>query len=361
MIFSDKVKRISISQDMTLLQALKLMDELDKKLLLVFEKDKFTGLLSIGDIQRAIIKNLPLDSSVLSAMRTNIRVSRDSETRESIKERMLEFRMECIPVLNNDGELTDVLFWEDEFTDQQLKPEGGLEGIPVVIMAGGFGSRLKPLTNIIPKPLVPIGEKPIVEIIIDRFHRLGVNDFYLSVNYKHEMIRYYFDHLEGRSYNVSYFMEDRPLGTAGSIFLLKSVLKSTFFVSNCDILIEQDYRDIYQYHKSNQNLITLVGSLKHHRIPYGTLETGENGILVGMKEKPEVTYLINSGMYVLEPEVLDQIPDNTFMHITELIEKVKSMGGKVGVFPVSEKAWLDIGEWQEYQHTLAVFEKRGNK
>jgi dTDP-glucose pyrophosphorylase len=354
---ADKIARISIAKNASILAALKQMDELDRKLLLVFDNGKYCGLLSIGDIQRAIIKNIPLETEVDNILRKQHRVARLGDSTETIHKMMMEFRTECMPVLDENDNLVDTLFWEEEFKETERKPASELK-VPVVIMAGGFGSRLKPLTNIIPKPLVPIGEKPIIEIIIDGFNRLGATDFYLSVNYKHEMIRYYFDHLKDRSYNVHYFMEDQPLGTAGSIYLLKNVLKSTFFVSNCDILIDQDYRDIYNYHKEQGNEITLVGSLRHYKIPYGTIEMGEGGQLLSMKEKPEITYIINSGMYVLEPSVLDDIPNNTFFHITELIEKVKQRGGKTGVFPVSEKSWFDIGEWNEYQQTLKSFEQR---
>lgn len=357
MLSSQKVVSISIQRTETIVTALKRMDELDRKLLLVFDGSRYFGILSIGDIQRGIIKNVALDQTVDKVMRTNIRVARPGDNKEDIRRLMMEFRTEAMPVVDDENNLLDVFFWEDEFTET-IRKDGADLKIPVVIMAGGFGSRLKPLTNIIPKPLVPIGDRPILQIIIDGFNKLGVTEFHLSVNYKHEMIRYYFDHVPDKNYTLNYFMEDKPLGTAGSLFLLKNVLKSTFFVSNCDILIDQDYRDIYNYHREQKNEITLVGSLKHYKIPYGTLEMGEGGRLISMKEKPEITYVINSGMYVLEPSVMKDIPDNTFLHITELIEKVRARGGKVGVFPVSEKSWFDIGEWNEYQQTLKSFEKR---
>lgn len=357
MIDSTKVVQISIQRSESIVNALKKMDELDRKLLLVFDRDHYFGLLSIGDIQRGIIKNISLDQPVDKVMRTNIRTARPGDDKDDIRRMMMEFRTEAMPVVDEQNNLVDIFFWEDEFTEA-IRKQGEDLNVPVVIMAGGFGSRLKPLTNIIPKPLVPIGDKPIIEIIIDGFNKLGVKEFHLSVNYKHEMIRYYFDHIPSKNYSLNYFMEEKPLGTAGSLYLLKNVLKTTFFVSNCDILIDQDYRDIYNYHREQKNEITLVGSLKHYKIPYGTLETGDGGRLISMKEKPEITYVINSGMYVLEPSVMKDIPDNTFFHITDLIEKVKARGGNVGVFPVSEKSWFDIGEWNEYQQTLKSFEKR---
>jgi NDP-sugar pyrophosphorylase family protein len=254
-------------------------------------------------------------------------------------------------VLNEANDLSDVYFWEDVFNygfKSTLEPLD----LPVVIMAGGQGSRLKPITNIIPKPLIPIGDKPILEIIIDRFSSLGVKKFYLSVNYKHEMIRFYFDGVKDKNYELHYFIEPSPLGTGGSLHLLKGQIQSTFFVSNCDIIIDQNYHDIYDYHKNQKNELTIVAALRHMQIPYGTLESGNNGELLELKEKPELTFMINTGMYVLEPHLLEEIPVNTFFHITDLIEKVKQRKGRVGVFPVSEGAWMDIGEWKEYNKTI---------
>ena len=138
------------------------------------------------------------------------------------------------------------------------------------------------------------------------------------------------------------------MGTAGSLFLLKDRIKETFFVNNCDILIDQDYSEILDYHYENKNEITLVAALKNITIPYGTLETGINGSLIELKEKPDLTFKINSGMYILEPHLLNEIPENKVFHITQLIDQVKKRNGKVGVYPVSEKSWKDIGDWNEY-------------
>jgi NDP-sugar pyrophosphorylase family protein len=224
--------------------------------------------------------------------------------------------------------------------------------LPVVIMAGGLGTRLKPLTNILPKPLLPYGNSTILESIIQRFAKYGCRDFFLSVNYKADLIQYYFDSLEVKNYNLTLFGEPIPLGTAGSLSLLKDTLTSTFIVSNCDSIIDEDYSEIIKCHKSQNNELTIVASLKQFTIPYGTLESGDNGELISLQEKPELTFLINSGLYVLEPHLLDEIPENTFFHMTHLIEKVKTGGGKVGVFPISEKSWTDIGGWHLYSKFL---------
>jgi dTDP-glucose pyrophosphorylase len=347
----DKIKDRIIQKDQNLLHGLQQMDKLMVKLLFVFDGNRFVGLLSIGDLQRAIIRNQPLETLVPLVMRNDITVAYMDEDMAEIKKKMLEFRTECMPVLDRDGDLADVYFWEDIFSGGEKRVNARLD-IPVVIMAGGKGTRLKPLTNIIPKPLIPIGEKPIIEVIIEKFCQYGIKDFFISVNYKHELIKFYFDSIDHKHYDVSYIQEGEFLGTAGSLFLLRNKIDRTFFVSNCDILIDDNYAEIYKYHVEHKNAITLVGSLKHWKIPYGTLETGKDGELISLQEKPELTYMINTGMYVLNPEVLEQIPEGKFYHITDLIMDLKAKGEKVGVFPVSEKSWFDMGEWSEYQKVI---------
>jgi dTDP-glucose pyrophosphorylase len=346
-----KIKDRVIQSDQNILQALQLMDKMMVKLLFVFQNDFFVGLLSIGDLQRGIIKNKSLETVVTEVMRDDITIVYSDESFDTIKKKMVEFRTECMPVLDRNHNLIDVYFWEEIFTEKERRINVNL-GIPVVIMAGGKGTRLRPLTNIIPKPLIPIGEKPIIEVIIDKFCQYGICEFFISVNYKQELIKFYFDSLGAKKYGIHYIQEKDFFGTAGSLSLLKGKIDQTFFVSNCDILVDDDYSEIYNYHVSNKNQVTLVASLKHFKIPYGTLESGENGELLTLQEKPELTYMINTGMYVLSPEVLDQIPDGKFYHITDLINDLKSRGEKIGVFPVSERSWFDMGEWPEYQKVI---------
>jgi len=344
----DRIKKIKIDFNASLLNALKKMDLLDRKLLLVFDDINFINIISIGDIQRALINNISIDSSIKNILRKNSKLAKASDDIELIKKRMYDFRMEIMPVIDFRGKLLNVYFWEDFFQNKNIEVQ--LEKqfkLPVVIMAGGRGTRLKPLTNVIPKPLIPINEKTMLEEIFDRFSVYGCKDFFISINYKSELIKYYIEN-QKNDYKTHYFEEDKPLGTAGSLSLLKSKIKQTFFVTNCDIIINQDYSEILDYHKKNKNDITIVAALKHYPIPYGTIETGKMGELINLTEKPEITFKINSGMYILEPNLLDEIPDDTFFHITELIEKVKKRNGKVGVFPVSEKSWKDIGEWDQF-------------
>lgn len=335
-----------ISPKSSILDCLKKMDEIGKKLLVLTDGDSFVNVLSIGDIQRAIINNVDLNTEVFQITRKIITVAKEEETLDQIKTKMIALRTECMPIVSSTGKLLDVVFWEDLFEDSRndYRPIN----CPVVIMAGGQGLRLKPFTNVLPKPLMPFGNATMIESIIDSFRRHSCNQFYLSVNYKADLIKFYLRDAYSKEVHINYFQEDIPLGTAGSLFLLKESIKETFFVSNCDILVDQDYAEILEYHRENKNELTVVAALKHTKIPYGTLETAENGILTGIQEKPELSYLINSGLYILEPHLIEEIPQNKFYHITTLMQDLMSKGRRVGVFPVSEKSWKDIGEWHEF-------------
>ena len=349
----DKSK-IRVSSDIQLIEALKIMDSLNCKLLIVMGGKKFLSVLSIGDIQRAIIKKVPLDSNIRKILRKDIIIANSKDSIEKIKKRIFELRAECMPVVDDKNNLTDVFFWED-FYSKSRKIISQNINLPVIIMAGGTGQRLRPLTNVLPNPLIPIGDKTILEEIMERFIKMGSNNFFLSVFYKSELIKYYFNEKKNESYNLNFVQEKKPLGTAGSLNLLKGKIDKTFFVTNCDIIIDQDYGDIYKYHKENLNEITIVSALSHLKFPYGIVETGKDGRLKSILEKPEITYKINSGMYILEPHLIDEVPKNEFFHITQLIQKVRSRKGKIGVFPVSEKSWIDIGDWKKYISEINVF------
>jgi dTDP-glucose pyrophosphorylase len=347
----DKDKKIterSIRYNDTLIHALKIMDSTGFRSLLIMDSNElFAGILSIGDIQRAIIKNLPLDTLINTVLRPNPRVLNEKLSIEEIEKEMLFYRMEFIPLIDNDNKIIDVFYWEDLFLNKDLPPKRKFR-LPVVIMAGGSGTRMKPLTNVIPKPLIPIKDKTVIEEIFERFYRFGCDEFIISVNYKAGLIKYYLENQNIKNITLNYLLEEFPQGTAGSLSLLRGKINKTFFVINCDILIEQDYSEILDFHYESKNEITMIAALKHYPIPYGTVETGENGSLLELKEKPELTFKINSGMYILEPHVIDEIPIDSFFHITQLIENVKKRGGKVGVYPVTEKSWMDVGNWMDY-------------
>lgn len=349
------IENYCINKSTTLMEALKKMDEIGYKLLIVLDDNLFHSLLSIGDVQRALINNKATDSLVEKVLRKQIRIANPNDSLDEVKQMMLTYRMEYCPVVKDDKTIERIYFWKELFEQKDIQTSGSFN-CPVVLMAGGFGTRMRPLTYVLPKPLIPIGEKTILQEIFDRFHRYGCDQFHTSVNYKADFIMDFVNKLE-LPYEVDFFKEDEPLGTAGSLQLLKGKISETFFVHNCDILIDNDYSEILDYHRSNSNEITIVAAMKHFSLAYGTLETGENGELISLSEKPDITFQVNTGMYILEPYVLEDIPENTFLHITDLIEKIKARKGKVGVYPVSEKSWKDIGNWEEYSKHIGLSEK----
>lgn len=302
-----KIKDITIRPDASLLDAMKQMDAIMVKTLFVMFDERFEGLITIGDIQRAIINNITLKEPVSRILNKNKIYGYQSEGEESIREKMRKMRAEVMPILDEQGELVDVWFWSDLFKKTELAQREKIN-LPVVIMAGGKGTRLKPITNVIPKPLVPIGDKTILETILDQFEEIGCTKFYMSVNYKADIMKYYLSQLEHK-YDVEFFQEDKPLGTIGSVSLLKGKITTPFFVSNCDSINEQDYRDVYDYHVSNHNDLTIVTMVKSFKIPYGVIETGEDGLMTALSEKPELTYQVNTGVYILNPGCIDEIPE----------------------------------------------------
>jgi len=343
----ENLAKISIPKSASVVEALAKMDKEGVKLLIVLENGLFYGLISIGDIQRAILGKKPFTTPVNEILRSNVSVATTGDDLEEVKQRMLMRKIEFMPVINAEKEVVDVLFWEDIFNGFPLPSLFEKIDLPVVIMAGGRGERLKPLTNVIPKPLIPIGDKPIIDEIIESFQVNGCSKFYISVNYLSEMIRDYFRRKGGTAI-IEFIEETKPLGTAGSLSYLKGKIETPFFVNNCDIIIKQNYADIYKYHRENNNEITIVSSLKSTKVPYGLVETKENGRITGITEKPYINYMVNTGLYLLEPHLLDEIKEDEYLDITTLLEKILKRGGRAGSFPVSENSWFDIGEMGDY-------------
>ena len=321
--YSERIKTKIIPANKTIIQTRKLMDDACTKLFLVFDEAKFLGIITNGDLQRAIIAHRPFETPIGKIVsKIGKLFAKEGDDREKIREWMLAKRAEMMPVINDEGNLIDVIFWDEVLSDTPSEDNRPKINLPVVIMAGGKGTRLKPITNVIPKPLVPVGDKTILEVIMDQFENIGCHKFYMSVNYNADMMKYYLSQLDHK-YDIEFFMEEKPLGTIGSVSLLKGKITTPFFVSNCDSINEQDYRDVYDYHLSNKNDMTIVTMVKSFKIPYGVIETGEGGLMTALKEKPEQTYQVNTGVYILNPSCIEEIPDGEFFHITHLMEKIK--------------------------------------
>lgn len=351
------MKRI-ISPYVTLIQALRHMDEIGKKLLVICEGKTFIGVISIGDIQRALLNKDDLAENVCKYIRPDMIFMGENDSIEDIKNMMQAERIECMPIVDKNKCLLNIIEWEDVF-NKKRKKERQID-CPVVIMAGGRGHRLEPLTNIIPKPLIPISDKTIIEEIMERFFEAGCREFILSINYKGQLIREYFSSEKYSSYEISFIEEKDPLGTGGSLYFLKDSLSKTFIVSNCDILIDVDWNDLIQYHKSNANIVTVVSVIKNYDIPYGTIETCHNGLVKTLKEKPNINYQINSGVYIFEPLIFDYMKADEFIHIPDLLLRIINLGGKIGAFPVLDSDWVDMGNWQDYLKLINRSNNVGN-
>ena len=350
----ERLKKVFINPSHTIKQALRQMDAMgEKTLIVVDDNDLLLGTISDGDIRRWILKGKDLIDGISNVMNSKpISLDQNFE-RKKAKQLMVKQMLECLPVVDGEKKVISAVWWVDLF-ENKSKNLKKLK-IPVVIMAGGEGSRLSPFTKIIPKPLMPIGDKPIIEIIISRFMDYGCDDFYLSLNYKANIIKAYFNDFD-HQYKISYIEEESPLGTAGSLHFLHNRIKEPFFLTNCDILIEADYADIFKFHQQKKNKITLVSSMKNFMVPYGVCEMENGGILKGIKEKPEFDFFVNTGMYVLDNTVLSDIPKNKLYNMTDLISDYLKKEEKIGIYPVSEKSWLDMGQFEALQEILKKFE-----
>jgi NDP-sugar pyrophosphorylase family protein len=223
-------------------------------------------------------------------------------------------------------------------------------------MAGGKGKRLDPFTKILPKPLIPIDEKPVIEVIMDNFKKYGFNKFIIALNYKAEMIKMYFAE-NPNNYQIEYIQEKNFLGTIGALSLIKDKLGGTFIVSNCDVIIDANYDDTLNYHKQNNNQITVLGVSRNINIPYGILNMKNTcADFEEIIEKPDYHFIVNSGVYVLEPEVVDLIPRNQTTDMPDLLVLAKKKGFKIQVYPVN-CSWFDIGEWGEYKKAIEYMDK----
>lgn len=336
------VKDFLIDEERTIIETMQRLDEVAKKVLFVVRGEVLVAAITDGDIRRWILKKGNLDARVKDVANYSPEYLEEND-QDKAKQYIKKYSLEAIPIVNQDMNIIAIIFWnEDEVgIKRQLN-------VPVVIMAGGLGSRLYPYTKILPKPLIPIGEIPIVEHIINRFYNYGCNDFYLILNHKRNMVKAYFNEID-RNYNINYIDEDKPLGTGGGLNLLKGKINTTFILSNCDILVEEDYEKIYKFHKEEGNLITMVCSLKNIQIPYGVIEINETGEIEEMKEKPVLSFITNTGLYIVEPKIIEELEDDKVLGFPEIIEKYRQEGHKVGVYPISENAWLDMGQPEEME------------
>ena len=353
---SKSLEKFLITELTSIKEAMRVMDNNSKRIAFVVdEKQRLLGTVTDGDVRRWVLSNGKVSSGVKEIYNNKPRVFGENYDLEDVKKAMLKEKIDCYPVIDANRNIVDVLVWDAVFNGAKKRHQRKLN-VPVVVMAGGSGTRLAPFTEILPKPLIPIKGKPIIEIIIGKLREFGVKKFYISLNYKSKIIKAYFEEIEPK-YQIEYLIERKPLGTAGCLTKLLNTVHSDVLVTNCDIIIDCDYSELVKFHQENGNDITLVGSMRHFVVPYGICEINDGGELSKLQEKPSFDYLVSTGMYVLSQKALTYIPRNKVFHMTDLIERVRKSGGKVSVFPISEKSWIDVGQWEEYRRSVEELDR----
>ncbi len=311
-------------------------------LFLVNSSEELIGCLTDGDIRHFLLSGGQISDLAIDAANKKPRIAYTYETAKNLFHKK---NFIIIPILDDKKRVIDLYSGEDGVIRKKEKTP---LNIPVVINAGGRGTRLDPFTRVLPKPLIPVGELPIIEHIMKEYQSYCCDEFHIIVNYKKNLMKAYFSDNENH-YNITWYDENKPLGTGGGLSLLRGRLKDTFFFANCDALLTANYESMLRFHKDNGNAITMICAYKNMNIPYGVIEMGLNGSIEEMKEKPLMSFLTNTGMYIVEPEVVDDIEDGVSQGFPDIIEMERIKGRRVAVFPVSENDWMDMGQLPELE------------
>lgn len=309
-------------------------------LFLTDEHENLIGCITDGDIRRFLLAGGKMDDAAINAANMHPKVA---HTIEEAKNLYHKKDFVVIPVVDNNGRIVDLYNGNGVVERERMALN-----IPVVINAGGRGTRLDPFTKVLPKPLIPVGDYPIIELIMKEYQTYNCSEFHIIVNYKRDLMKAYFKENENH-YNITWYDEFEPLGTGGGLSLLKGKFDDTFFFSNCDALLTANYERMLQFHKDNGNAITMICAYKNITIPYGIVEIGKNGAIEGMREKPVMSFLTNTGIYIVEPEVVLDVQDGVPIGFPDIVEMEKQKGRKVAAFPVSENDWMDMGQLSELE------------
>ena len=337
-----KIEELIIPRTATVLETMKKLDETGQRILFIAPEGRLEAVVTDGDIRKFFLRGGTLEAPVAEA--ANFRpISLPVSDRGRARAELQRHGIDALPILDRRGVITDIVFACGVDVDNRKRVD-----IPVVMMAGGLGTRLYPYTKILPKPLIPVGERPISELIIDRFREFGCHRFTMVVNYKKGMIKSYFGDLE-KDYALDFVDENRFMGTGGGLCLLKGRMDSPFFFTNCDTLLDLDFGDLYEKHRERGNLITMVCAFKHFTVPYGVVELGEDGGIAAMREKPVLNFLTNTGVYVVEPRVVEEMQDGESIGFPDVIDRYRAAGERVGVYPINESAWMDMGQMEELE------------
>jgi len=335
-----EIVKIFINAEDSIKTALEVIDKSGRGIALILDDEKrLIGTLTDGDIRRAILKGLSLDEPVNTVMNSNYVFVTRNYSRALVTAIFQNRGISQLPVLDDDMRVIDVIFYH-EFFEEKAKENWAL------IMAGGLGTRLHPLTQEMPKPMLKVGAKPIIETIIEQLKSYGYKNIVMCLNYKADIIKNYFQDGANFGVNIKYVNERKRLGTAGAIRLAREYIDKPFFVLNGDILTKLNFDQFMQFHIKSGNIIT-IGTKKYEiQIPYGVVNLRDERV-IDLQEKPVSSYFISGGMYCLDPETIDRIPGDEYFDITQLISGYLERGGKVGSFPITEY-WMDIGQIDDY-------------
>ena len=356
------MKELVIDQQASIKESLVKLEKNKEKCLLVVSKNGvFIGTLNDGDIRRAIIKGANVDAKIKNYVHKkpfylvpdDLRTKKGSELARLVKSKKSQ-HIDVIPVLNKKKKIIDLVTADKLSTN--VYNNKSLNKVPLIIMAGGKGTRLKPFTDIFPKPLMPVNNLPAIEHIINYFEKSGVKRIYLTLNYKKKLIKSYFE--DNKLHKLKYVEEKKALGTAGSIGLFKNKIKSNFFVCNCDTITKINLVKFYEYHLRGKFDITLTVATKKHGFPYGSCKLDKKGNFTKIIEKPFTNHLVNIGLYLIKPNIINMVSGKTISNMDELLTKAKKRRKKIGVFPVNDDSWIDVGEWSEYNKLILNSENK---
>lgn len=304
------------------------------------------GTVTDGDIRRAVLRGKGLDTPISEVMNPNPTTGLAEETRDSWQRTMHRHSLRHLPILDTRGCVVDLAQYS-----MPLEPE---RTTPVVIMAGGLGTRLRPLTEHTPKPMIPVGPKPVLETIIENFADQGFVNLFLCLNYKGEVIRDHFGDGSHLGVNITYLHEDRRLGTAGALSLLPQRPGEPVVVMNGDLLTKVDFVRLLDFHARQGFVATMAMREHQQQVPYGVLRIGDGYVVEELVEKPIERYYVNAGIYILNPETLDLVPDQKFYDMPTLFNALMAQGRKVGGFPLRDY-WVDIGRLEDLERASAEF------
>lgn len=342
-------EKCKVFQACSIFETMKIIDESALQIAIVVDKqDKLLGIVTDGDIRRAILREQSLDDPIALIMNQNPVVVREGLDRHAIVAKLQDHGINQAPVVNQAGLVVDLVLFKD-LTYKRIKDN------PVVLMAGGLGMRLRPLTDQCPKPLLKVGNKPILETILGNFIESGFRKFYFAVNYKAEMIEKYFG--DGSQYGVQiqYIYEKKPMGTAGALSLIYEKISVPILVMNGDILTKVDFNQLLKYHKNSDALATMAVREYNFQIPYGVIHINSNQI-INIQEKPVHTSFVNAGIYVLSPEALSRVDKKEFFDMPNLFQKIMAEGKHVTAFLIRDY-WLDIGRKDDFEKAQFEYEE----